>query len=139
MLLVAAAWGAMACSESRSQAMGRKLFEGQLPLVARLAGDDMLLPPEASRCANCHLLAAAGGPADASGTATFGPPLTAVGLAQPQRRRGGPRSRYSVETFCTVLRSGVDPAHILVERAMPRYQIDNEGCQALWRHLTGLR
>ena len=52
------------------------------------------------------------------------------------RRRGGPPSRYDAAGLCTLLRSGVDPAHVIILRTMPRYDINDADCQSLWLHLT---
>lgn len=103
---------------------GAALFEGARPLQARVAGHDERLPPEAARCINCH------------GASGFAPRLSAQALQQPQARRGGPPSRYDAASLCRLLRTGVDPAWVMVPRAMPRYDIANSDCEALWRHLT---
>lgn len=112
---------------------GRRMFLGEIPLPARLAGDPALLPDAATRCANCHLAAPTGG---AAGTRDFAPALTAATLRGTRPRRGGPPSRYDVERFCTLLRTGIDPAHVVIKRAMPRYAIDDRQCRALWVYLT---
>jgi hypothetical protein len=62
--------------------------------------------------------------------------LSAATLAEPVARRGGPPSRYDARSLCTLLRSGVDPAHVMVQRAMPRFDIDDLQCEALWQYLT---
>lgn len=137
MVLMLGAVCLLGCGERRSVATGRLLFSGQLPLVALLAGDDVPLPVQASRCINCHLRSAAPAVNDGGdNTQTFGPPLTARGLTEPQRRRGGPPSRYDVDRFCALLKTGVDPAHVLVARTMPRYQLTPSDCRALWDYLT---
>lgn len=113
---------------------GEALFSGALPLVAHLQGDDLDLPTIASRCSNCHLMAA---PADVGGPdARLGPMLTPALLTAPQKRRGGPPSRYDATNFCTLLRTGVDPASVVVRRTMPRYRLDDAGCRALWDYLV---
>jgi hypothetical protein len=107
---------------------GRLLFEGQAELPARIAGQDFALPAQASRCINCH-------GASAAGTQRIGPILSAVTLAEPLARRGGPPSRYDAASLCKLLRSGIDPAHVLIPRTMPRYEINDVDCRSLWLHL----
>ena len=116
------------CADSRSAALGERLFKGDAPLTGRLSGDPTLLPVGATRCSNCH---------DAAGSdaATFGPPLTAKTLLSPRKRRGGPLSQYDLESFCAVLRKGVDPTFIVIDRAMPRYELNDESCKALWNYV----
>ena len=136
---VAVACCAVAARADPSSAeIGRSLFEGRAPLVAHIVGQDVALPVQASRCVNCHLDAAPNVGAASSGAASrrLGPTLTAVGLREPARRRGGPPSRYDSEAFCRLLRTGVDPASVIVDRSMPRYEIDTADCEALWAHLT---
>jgi hypothetical protein len=111
---------------------GRALFTGGLDLKGRIYAHRVELPPAVVRCANCH--AVAGGPAVPRSLA---PRLTRDLLLRPQARRGGPASVYDDERLCTLLRKGVDPAFVLISVQMPRYAIDDAGCRALWRYLTG--
>jgi hypothetical protein len=111
---------------------GRALFSGGLDLPGRLYTHRVELPPAVVRCANCH--AVAGGPAVPRSLA---PRLTRELLLRPQPRRGGPASVYDNDRLCTLLRKGVDPAFVLISVEMPRYAIDDAGCRALWRYLTG--
>jgi hypothetical protein len=99
--------------------------------AARLRGDTSLLPAQAARCANCHEPRRSPAGADM----TFGPRLDAR-LATPLPRRGGPPSAYDVAAFCTLLRTGLDPAGVLVRRAMPVYALDDAACAALWQALS---
>jgi hypothetical protein len=57
-------------------------------------------------------------------------------LLSPQRRRGGPASRYDRDAFCRLLRKGIDPAYVMINEEMPRYTLDDADCAALWRFLT---
>jgi mono/diheme cytochrome c family protein len=125
-----AATGALA--DEAAAARGRALFLGEAALEARVHGQDFALPAQASRCVNCH------GPAavTAGASAAAAPGLSAATLTQPVRRRGGPPSRYDAAALCTLLRSGIDPAHVMIQRTMPRYQISDEDCRALWLHLN---
>ena len=107
--------------------------------VARLRGDTTVLPADAARCANCHEPSGQSSvqpsvqPADAA--VAFGPRLDAR-LAQALPRRGGPATAYDAAALCTLLRTGLDPARVLVQRAMPVYEIDNAACAALWQALS---
>ena len=50
--------------------------------------------------------------------------------------RGGPPSGYDRGTLCRLLREGIDPAHVMVTRTMPRFDLDDAACAALWTHLS---
>ena len=47
-----------------------------------------------------------------------------------------PPSSYDRSSFCRVLRTGIDPASIIVGRIMPVYEIDDVQCSRLFRFLT---
>jgi hypothetical protein len=51
-------------------------------------------------------------------------------------RRGGPPSRFDAAAFCRLLRTGEDPAGVLLPKAMPRYELDDAQCGQLWRFLA---
>lgn len=118
---------------SAAQAHGAALWSGAQPLDGRIAGHAQSLPVSAVRCINCHGAAAAAADPTRDSAA---PPLTAQHLLQSQPRRGGPPSRYDAAAFCTLLRTGVDPAAVLLPRQMPRYTIAEADCQALWAFLV---
>lgn len=111
---------------------GAAVVAGAAVLRGRLAGHPEALPPEATRCVNCHTTGAGAGPA---GTAAFGPSLDPVTLARPASRRGGPPSRYDAASLCRLLREGIDPAWVMVDAAMPRYEVSDAQCRALWVRL----
>ena len=117
---------------------GRQLFAGEVPLEGRVSGHADPLPVQASRCINCHADSAATQAAGArdSTTQSFGPRLDGVLLTQMHARRGGPPSRYDATALCRALRSGVDPAYVVIPRAMPRYTPSDADCEALWSYLT---
>src|SRR5690349_5735445 len=95
---------------------GAALFTGTLPLTAHLRGHDEMLPPFAARCINCHSR-------DQTATAP-GPALTRRSMTGFHQRRGGPESAFDAESFCRLLRTGIDPRAIVVRSAMPVYRID---------------
>jgi hypothetical protein len=119
---------------SGAAARGRNLFEGAVALRGTIAGHASELPPPGARCINCH---AAGLEPAAQPAASFGPALTRRQLTQALPRRGGPPSRYDEATFCRLLRTGIDPAYVLITRSMPRYELPDEDCRALWAYLAG--
>ena len=124
-------------ADDRSAEAGARAFDGRIGLVARIDGHADPLPAAAAACANCHRPSVA--PRRPDGTpapdASLGPVLHRDGLIQAVERRGGPASRYDQTAFCRLLRTGEDPAGILLPRAMPRYDIDDAGCGQLWAHL----
>jgi hypothetical protein len=124
----------MALAESATR--GRQLFEGEFALPARIVGQDFALPAQASRCINCHGASRGNAASSSAATQQVGPALTPSALTDAVRRRGGPPSRYDAASLCTLLRSGVDPAHVIILRTMPRYEITDAECGSLWQHLT---
>lgn len=107
-------------------ARGQRLFEGREPLPARIAGQDFALPADAARCSNCH---------GAQAPQRIGPLLTADSMTDATSRRGGPPTRYEPASFCRLLRTGVDPAFVILPRSMPRYDLSEADCADLWAHL----
>lgn len=103
------------------------------PLPGRLAGHTFDLPAAATRCVNCHAGVARTASLD---SAAFATPLHAGTLQLAISRRGGPPSTYDASSLCRVLREGVDPAFVVVDQAMPRYQASDAQCAALWAWLT---
>lgn len=108
--------------------LGCAIFNGQHSVAAQLRDDDHLLPGSTTRCANCHSQT---GAADA-----FAPPLSAGNLFPAKSRRDGPASSYDQATFCRALREGIDPANVLLRKAMPHYRISDTECAALWHFVT---
>ena len=140
--LLLAATGAMAlppavAAPAEVLARGRELFAGTVALRGTITGHASALPPAGARCVNCHASRPAAASASAASVAvSFGPPLTRQHLTDPLPRRGGPPSRYDQATFCRLLRTGIDPAYVLITRSMPRYELPEADCRALWLHLT---
>jgi hypothetical protein len=125
---------------------GAAMFFGREPLRARIREHEGFLPPEVVRCANCHGEGSWNDPEAGDGT-TSGEAASAPGpstrridrytLMEQRSRRGGPPSAYDSESFCRLLRTGVDPAYVVVAREMPVYEIDHPRCLDLWRYVTG--
>lgn len=114
---------------------GADLFGGAAPLRGTIDGHSNPLPPHAARCINCHAVGSAG-PSGSASASSFGPLLSPQRLTGLIARRGGPPSRYDGSSFCRLLRQGVDPAWVMVPRSMPRYELTDADCRALWLHLT---
>jgi len=109
---------------------GSKLFAGDEPLTGSIVGHKEPMPPIAVRCSNCHQATIT------PGAPSIAPALNRAALLSPQRRRGGPPSVYEEQTFCRILRTGVDPAYVLIAVEMPRYEISDAQCRSLWLYLT---
>lgn len=127
-LLLAAGAALQQWREHQRLQRGQLIYQQGWP-GANLAGDDSNLPELATRCVNCH-------DAGSSAQSAFAPALNAAALRQLHARRGGPPSRYDESSLCKLLREGVDPAWVQIPRAMPRYNVSDEDCAALWRYLV---
>jgi hypothetical protein len=110
---------------------GHDLFMGKAALNGRIRTDFSNLPTEVVRCKNCHAQSAG-----KDVPLSLAPRLNRQFLLEPRARRGGPMTSYDEQTFCRVLRGGLDPAYILVSAEMPRYEIDEGMCEALWKYIT---
>ena len=141
------AWHERQQQAQQSFARGGALFHGQLPLAARLQGHAQALPPTAVRCSNCHEAvdrtpagsAAPSAETSASGIASAPRPYAGViqgeALTMMRARRGGPPSTYDNTRFCELLRTGIDPAQIVISSTMPRYTAAPSDCADLWAYL----
>jgi cytochrome c553 len=107
--------------------LGCEIFDGEHPLPAHLRDDDHPLPAWTARCVNCHSRTA---PANG-----FAPPLTPAYLLDPISRRGGPPTRYTPAALCRALSDGIDPANVVLRKAMPHYTLSDTECAALWRFI----
>ncbi len=113
-------------------------------MQAHLAGDTDALPVVATRCINCHEKSAAGpsgvgavgeGQVSAPATRTYASALNRAWLTMPRQRHGGPATQYDAVSFCTVVRTGEDPGHVLIPPVMPRYDATDAQCESLWSYL----
>ena len=145
-LAMAVGWQWVQAGRQATLARGAALFHDGAGLSGRVTGHTLLLPANAARCANCHQTGTPAGSAAASAAGNpppaaealpgrLGPVLGRETLEQARPRRGGPASRYDGATFCALLRTGIDPAQVMIPQAMPRYDIANADCEALWRYL----
>jgi len=140
LLLGAGAWACQRAQERATVDRGDRLFHGEAALSARIVGHTMLLPAAVSRCMNCHesrstAISAAASALAGGQAGRYGPALDHATLTQPLARRGGPPSRYDAPALCTVLRTGIDPAQVLIPQTMPHYDIADADCAALWAYL----
>ena len=127
---------------------GAALYYGRAPLEGRMAGQQQALPAVASRCANCHegkAGTAAATLTTSTTSATARPELAAweinvrldaLSLQTSRSRRGGPASSFDAASLCTLARTGVDPAAILVDPIMPRFTLSDDDCRDLWAFLS---
>lgn len=116
---------------------GRQIFEGRISLTGRLPGQDTPLPAQAVRCSNCHRSSSPNpGVALSALRQPLGPDLNARTLLEPAARRNGPLSRFDAALMCRALRDGIDPMRIVLAPAMPRYDISDTQCSALWSYLV---
>ncbi|APW39701.1 hypothetical protein RD110_22930 [Rhodoferax koreense] len=142
---LAAAWLAMRQAGNEAAVKrGQALFLGEAGLPGRLAGHVRTLPASTTRCVNCHgasideaATARAAGNTGWSGALTRSAPILGhANLALPRGRRGGPATAYDARALCTLLRTGVDPARIVISGAMPRYEPSDAQCAELWAYLS---
>ena len=126
--LAAAASEKKGGSSSRKQ--GESLFSGRRPLVGRIRGHGSDLPPEVVVCAHCHTQVTPDSGAPAA------PIITRAFLTEQRERRGGPPSAYDLTSFCKLLRTGVDPAYVIIDRVMPTYDVSDAACASLWQYLS---
>jgi hypothetical protein len=122
-----------ACPQSPAKKIttrGEALFAGRESLKGTIRGHEGRLPPEVVVCGNCHP-AANQSRADAAA-----PRIDRSWLLEASPRRRGPPTSYDSRSFCRLLRTGVDPAYILIAREMPVYDVDDAQCGELWRFLT---
>jgi hypothetical protein len=110
---------------------GEGLFAGKEPLKATIRGHQSSLPLDVATCNGCHDV----GNREAA-AATSAPRIDRSLLLEARERRGGPPSSYDVASFCKMLRTGIDPAYVLVARVMPTYEVSDAQCASLWRFLT---
>ena len=110
-------------------ATGEAIYQQAQGAVARVNGEDVMA--SAARCVNCHGEVGEGRREGALVVA----PLHRSALSESRERRGGPPSRYSRETFCQSLRTGIDPAGVVLDAAMPRYDLSSQSCGSLWDFL----
>lgn len=140
-------WPATAlAADPAARDLGRRLFVGEAMVRGTITGHQNALPALASRCVNCHSASAAArdtaaasavsATASATTTSSFAPALTRQHLTGLIARRGGPPSRYDEASFCRLLRTGIDPAYVLIPRNMPRYELPDADCHALWAYLN---
>lgn len=122
---------------------GGSQVAGSPSIEAHLRYHTEMLPAAAVRCSNCHIVdagASESGTKSSANQATnrFGPALNQTLLTTLTRRRGGPPSRYTAASLCTLLRSNLDPAVVLINQAMPQYSISDDQCADMWAYLNTL-
>lgn len=116
---------------SKTGDRGQGMFIGRESLKGKIREHQTILPPEVVRCGNCHAVEKQAGIPP-----TLAPRIDRALLLSERQRRGGPPSVYNARSLCKLLRTGIDPAYILIAREMPIYDVDDAQCASLWRFLT---
>jgi hypothetical protein len=83
-------------------------------------------------CANCH-----SAKSTSRLSASPAPQLNSALLLEMRQRHGGPPSLYNQAALCRMLRTGSDPAYVLIAREMPAYDVSDDQCASLWLYLSG--
>jgi cytochrome c553 len=113
-------------SKAQSTEAGRRLFQGETHLAARLANSSDPLPAAATACSNCHGRSAQGGRE------------AGVEVASLAWHKLSRQLRYDETSFCRAIREGVSPSGSSLSLAMPRYNISTAHCAGLWHYLRDL-
>ena len=135
LLLVLCSGLTAALGRSDDDVRGQRLFNGEEPVLGKIGGHPSSLPTSFTRCANCHTGTEPSRLDRALETRTA-PQLSQGRLLDIRSRRGGPPFAYDKESFCHTIRTGIDPQYITLGRAMPRFEITQAQCDALWTYLT---
>lgn len=123
---------AFLCFADTTIQKGENLFYGRETLKGTLYLHNRALGTAFVRCMNCHQLQ---GQSKFTNRADFGPELGARFLQTENSLRGGPARAYDADSFCHMLRTGMDPSQIMIRTDMPRYALSDDDCHALWRFL----
>ncbi len=110
---------------------GHRIFIGTEAITGKINGHQQPLPPQVAKCATCHTPSTR--PQDSDQLA---PLLNASWLQQAHPRRGGPAFAYTKDSLCQTMRTGMDPEYVILNRTMPRFDISDEQCRALWAFFT---
>lgn len=142
--LPADAWRCVNChSVGRVPAVALTVGAGADPGGAGAAGPSGLSAagPERGAEASGAASGAAAAPRPAAVTASTEPyavALTRDSLLGLRTRRGGPPSAFDEASLCRLLRTGVDPAQVLISTTMPRYTVSDVQCRQLMAYLLSL-
>jgi len=123
---------AATCFADTTLKKGEDLFYGREELKGTLYLHNRSLNTPFVRCMNCHRLQ---DQQKTSNKSDFGPELGARFLQTENSLRGGPARAYDADSFCHMLRTGMDPSQIMIRTDMPRYTLNDDDCHALWRFL----
>ncbi len=110
---------------------GHRIFIGSESINARIDGHQDQLPAQVTKCINCHTPTPRPQKDD-----QFAPILNASWLMQARPRRGGPAFAFTRDSLCKTMRTGIDPEYVILNRTMPRFDISEQQCQALWAYLS---
>ena len=124
-----------AFGHSSENSRGQRIFYGEEPMRGKIEGHVVPLPASFTSCANCHA-SAERSRLDQALEERTAPQLNRGGLLETRSRRGGPPFAYDEQSFCHTIQTGVDPRYVTLARAMPRFEVDQSQCEALWEYLT---
>lgn len=123
---------AASVAASAAAARGERLFDGREALQGRLAGHTASLPSGQGACLACHGRAASSSPLETRSA----PALGCTTLSRLRARRGEPPFAYDRNGFCRAVRTGINPNEVVLQRTMPRFELEQAQCDALWAYLT---
>jgi len=125
-------WMSSCVTAAAVSSQGEALYYGVVPLSGRISGQTLQLPARVLACVRCH----EGRGGQAGGELQPGVDLLGGWLSQIRSRRNGPASQYTPATFCRALRNGIDPVSVVLAIQMPRFDISDQDCNALWNYLN---
>jgi hypothetical protein len=126
--------GSVAKSQLSERDRGKQIYLGEETVIGKIDGHISSLPPSLGKCVTCHTFAR-----QSTLEAESAPLLHRSALLDPHSRRGGPGFSYDKTSFCKTVRTGIDPQYVVLSRAMPRFEISEAQCSALWTYLTDQR
>ena len=126
--------GSAAKSELSELDRGKQIYLGGETVIGKIDGHISSLPPSLVKCVSCHTFAR-----QSKLEVESAPPLNRSSLLDPHARRGGPGFSYDKTNFCKTVRTGIDPQYVVLSRTMPRFEISEAQCSALWTYLTDQR
>lgn len=130
----ATAQATSAAESAQQNEHGKRIFYGLDAVSATVQQNGTTLPTNASKCINCH--SAQTPPGAWTGSSQY---LSATTMTRMVSRRGGPASVYDQDKFCNAVRNGVDPAGVVLESKMPRYEMSDTQCADMWLFISGIR
>ena len=126
--------GPVAKSQLSERDRGKQIYLGEETVTGKIDGHISSLPSSLGKCVTCHTF-----DRQSILEVESAPLLNRSSLLDPRSRRGGPGFSYDKTNFCKTVRTGIDPQYVVLRRAMPRFEISEAQCSALWTYLTDQR